>query len=193
MENDRALSFDEETHTYTFQGTVIPSVTEIMRPLSEKVYSYINPYTLRNAADKGTRVHRAIQFWIEFGYKNTDEETEPYFEQFMRFKDDFGVKFLKSEFRLFHKYLLYAGTADMLISMANPKGIGLVDVKTTTTIHEGLLSVQLAAYKEAMQSMGHNVDYTAVLLLRPEGYTFRQIEPDFGMFLNCLAIYRFNA
>ena len=189
--NPPGLLFDEDTHTYTYNGITVPSVKEIMRPLTKKVYGEINLITLNRAADRGTRVHRAIQFWGEFKYKNTDEETEPYFDQFMKFSKELNVEILKSEFRLFHKRLLYAGTADLLVS-ENGLGPVLVDIKTTRTIHEGLLSVQLAAYKEAAKWCGYDIKRTAVLLISKDGYTFRDIEPDFGMFLNCLSIYRFK-
>lgn len=51
------LSFDSETHTYTLDGEVIPSVTQIIDAVTGKDFSKINPDVLRAAAGHGTLIH----------------------------------------------------------------------------------------------------------------------------------------
>ena len=45
------LKFNEEKHQYFLDGCPIPSVSEIIKPLHDKIYKNINEYTLEIAAD----------------------------------------------------------------------------------------------------------------------------------------------
>ena len=54
------LEFDERSHTYKLNGAVLPSVTTIMKPLSDDKYSTVRADVLGNAANKGSIVHNAI-------------------------------------------------------------------------------------------------------------------------------------
>ena len=47
--------FDEATHTYTLDGVVIPSVTEICSPITCGKYPPVG--VVQQAAARGTRVH----------------------------------------------------------------------------------------------------------------------------------------
>lgn len=60
------LTFVEEDHEYRLDGEVIPSVTEILRPLTAKQYGAINPEVLRIAAERGTDAHAACEA-IDYG------------------------------------------------------------------------------------------------------------------------------
>lgn len=55
------LTFVEDTHEYRLDGEVIPSVTEILKPLTETQYNAIPPDVLRIAAERGTDVHAACE------------------------------------------------------------------------------------------------------------------------------------
>ena len=55
------LEFEEKKHQYVLNGTqVLPSVTTLMKPLSDTLYAGIRPETLQAAAERGTEVHSAI-------------------------------------------------------------------------------------------------------------------------------------
>lgn len=57
------VSFDEEAHKYTTaDGVIIPSVTTLMKPLTEKAYRAIDREVLRAAAELGTAVHECTEF-----------------------------------------------------------------------------------------------------------------------------------
>lgn len=55
------LTFDSVNHTYRLNGAVIPSVTQILRPLTAPLYGNINPEVLRKAAARGTEVHKIVE------------------------------------------------------------------------------------------------------------------------------------
>ena len=55
------LAFDEPTHTYRLNGAILPSVSAIMRPLSQALYKGVDEAALSAAAARGTAVHNAIE------------------------------------------------------------------------------------------------------------------------------------
>ncbi len=55
------LTFVEEDHEYRLDGEVIPSVTELLKPLTAKQFGAIPPDVLRIAAERGTDVHAACE------------------------------------------------------------------------------------------------------------------------------------
>ena len=61
LPNTPELGFNESSHIYTLFGQKIPSVTQLMTPLSAAVYDGINTAVLSNAAERGTEVHQAAE------------------------------------------------------------------------------------------------------------------------------------
>lgn len=200
MNNEPQLLFEEESHTYTLHRTgfadiILPSVTQIMEPLERKVYGDISPITLENAADRGTRVHRAIEQQLKYGFLNLDEDCSGYFNGFMKFISDHSDwKPIHSEFRFYHPFFLYAGTADLIFE--TPKGTVLVDIKTTAQAHKKMWAVQLGAYQQGINAFDKHLEMMSkagVLQLSSDGnYILHRVEPDFSTFLNCYTIYNFH-
>lgn len=61
------LSFEEADHIYRLNGMEIPSVTTLMKPLSNAFYRDIDPGILERAAQRGTAVHNACEnfaLWV---------------------------------------------------------------------------------------------------------------------------------
>ena len=91
MNAEPQLLFEESTHTYTlrregFADIILPSVTQIMEPLERKAYGDISSFTLDNAADRGTRVHRAAEQYLKYGFRNVDDDCAGYFDGFLKFR-----------------------------------------------------------------------------------------------------------
>ena len=110
----KALTFDDRRHIYRLKGIELPSVTQVMKPLSDETYRSVEPRVLNRAADKGTAVHNAIENYISFGIEDIDPEFSGYFIAFLRWYQEFNVKPIASEYRLYHKFMGYAGTADLI-------------------------------------------------------------------------------
>ena len=68
------LEFCEENHQYFLDTIPIPSVSEIISPIYEKVYKEIDSLSLKKAADKGTRVHRAIESMSKYNLTIFDDD-----------------------------------------------------------------------------------------------------------------------
>lgn len=120
------LAFEEKTHQYILNGMqVLPSVTTLMKPLSDTLYAGIRPETLQAAAERGTEVHSAIEDYVTLGITDISEARRGYFEAFLRWMKDYNVQPLSVEHRAYHPALGYAGTLDMAIKeresgMVNP-------------------------------------------------------------------------
>lgn len=169
------LMFDERKHIYTVNGLFVPSVTTVMRPLSEDVYGGIDEEVLNRAAARGTAVHNAIENYIKFDIRDIPEEHEGYFEAFLKWFEEHKVEPYGDEVRLYHKSLMYAGTADMFASV---DGIDtLIDFKTSAAVQKMLCGVQLEAYDRAIQSHtgGKGFERKAIVHLKKDG-SYQMIE-----------------
>lgn len=186
---DVNIDFDEEKHLYTLRGYRLPSVTQLMKPMSSLVYSDVSEGVLMEAADRGTRAHESISNIVLYGIEESDEDTEPYVKAFQDFNTTFRPQWIASEYRTFHRHLHYAGTID-LIAEADDGAVDVMDIKTTAQFHRVMLSVQLAAYAEALTSHGVKVrNLYGLQLLKDGRYRFEQVEGDYKLFLHCFAIY----
>ena len=197
--NKPELIFEEETHTYTlhregFADIILPSVTQIMEPLERKVYGDISSFTLDNAADRGTRLHRSVEQMLKYGFRNVDDDCVGYFDGFMKFlagHPDWKPRF--SEYRFYHPAFLYAGMCDLLFG--TPEGTVLVDLKTTAQTHKKMWGVQLAAYQQGIEAFDKPLKIAATMVLQVSAdgnYILHGIKTDFSLFLACLQIYNFN-
>lgn len=108
------LTFDERRHIYKLNGVALPSVTTVMKPLSGDVYGNIDKAILDRAAKRGTAVHNAIENYVKFGIEDIPPEHDGYFNGFLDWFKEHKVVPYGTEVKLYHKSLLYAGTADML-------------------------------------------------------------------------------
>ena len=168
------LTFEEASHTYRLDGLIIPSVTTLMKPLSEAYYGGIDAKVLGRAADRGTSVHSAIDLYCRFGIIDIEPELEGYFEAFKAWFKDYDVKPYATETRTYNKSLLYAGTVDMSCS---EKGVDtLADFKTTAGFSSMLCGVQLEAYDRVQESHGVKYQNRAIIQLKKDGTYCRHTE-----------------
>ena len=58
------VEFNEEWHTYTLDGKILPSVTQM---LDDGTYDNIDKDVLKYAQDKGTIVHKEIEEYLKNG------------------------------------------------------------------------------------------------------------------------------
>ena len=103
------LAFDEQQHLYTLGGLVLPSVTQIMSPMSSMLYAAVPQAALDAAADRGTRAHEQVSNYVRYGVLETDEDTAPYVRAFLRFCKDYSPTWQGSEIRTYHRQMMYGG------------------------------------------------------------------------------------
>ena len=181
------IEFNAETHTYTMDKVKLPSVTQIMAPITHPLYSKVNEYVLNKAARRGTEIHK----WVELYDKEKQESFNPRVQAYIKWCKDTKQEPIENELRLYHKTLLYAGTLDKLCEINGE--IVLVDVKTTSQLHEDIVAVQCSAYREMLLSHGRRVDKIAALQLNKDGtYVYKELKDKFDIFLALYKIYSFN-
>ena len=188
---DIKIDFDPERHIYTLDGFKLPSVTQIMEPMSLMLYASVPDNTLNTAADRGTRVHEQVSNIVLYGIEETDDDTEPYVAAFLDFQQHYHPTWLASEYRAYHKVMRYAGTIDLIgyIEPDDGNGVDVVDLKCTAQFHSVMLATQIAAYAEALKSHGVPVrSRYGLQLLNTGKYRFEKVEDGYKTFLHCLGI-----
>jgi hypothetical protein len=188
------LHFDPETHSYTLDGTPVPSVTQILDAVVPKPFKSAMYYGYRLArqgldpeekriasAGLGTQVHLA------FAALAAGEDVDPFdypdeAAGFIRglwvFIDSHGVEFLDSERKTFSVHHQYAGTLDAHVRFTKGKFKGRtarIDLKTGRYYPDSH-NPQLEAYELAEIERGQDpTDFRAVLKVTPTG-RYRLIE-----------------
>ena len=183
------LTFDHETHIYRVDGAVVPSVTQILKPLSD--FSGIPPQVLEAKRDLGTRVHEACHYFDEddLDEDTIDADVEPYLDAWIKFKKQSGARVLMCETRLFEPVLRFAGTMDRVLLLNGEHW--LVDLKTSFSLPHAV-GPQTAGYLRAL--MDPTVTRRGALRLRNDGsYRLDALtEPnDWAVFMACLTLHRF--
>ncbi len=140
------LNFDPATHTYTVGGRVVPSVTRILRPLTD--FSHVPPDVLARAAAFGTAVHRMI--YLEQG-GDLDEEAldpilRPWLDAWRKWRTETKLRVIERERPVYHPLMQYAGTMDLLCVL--DRTLVVVDLKTG--IQSPAAGPQTWAYREAL-------------------------------------------
>ena len=170
----KVLDFDSETHTYRLDGVVLPSVTRLMEPLKTDTYGGIPDYVMDAAARRGTSVHEAIDLFLSVGVSDISDEYAGYFEAWMQWFDAVNPNVKMTETLIYHPTLRYAGTVDCVCEIGG-KTV-LIDWKTTASMNENLVRVQLQAYQSALKAIGVNVDEKRVVQIRDGKYAEKVYE-----------------
>ena len=187
-----SLLFDHATHTYRKDGIVVPSVTQILKPVAPD-FSMVDPAVLAAAADLGRRIHKVIEMheraadlWIDD--ELLTEDVLPYFAQYLSFKHQTGFICDEPEAMRYSDRWRFAGTMDLIGRINGVQW--LIDVKTGSEVPR-YTGPQTAAYAELI---GNRFINRASLHLQPDKYRFTPLTDsgDWGVFLSCLTIHRFN-
>lgn len=188
-----SLAFDEATHSYTWNGVRVPSVTQVLRPLYFDL-RFVAADLLEHKSGLGKAVHKAVELHVKKGldYESLDPIVARYFDQFLLFEVESGFRFDQAEVFVHHP-LGYAGQVDL----CGIRGQGFlasrvtVDVKTTSTLSRAV-ALQTAAYQGAL------VDKPAryALRLTPDRYylvPYKNDAQDFADFLGFLRVHQWCA
>lgn len=144
------IEFLEDVHTYVCDGVIIPSVSELIRFKFPEAYAGIPKKVLQKKASYGTKVHRTIEEFVggtpmdEIQKRNIDPDVKIAVEQFevLRKTWAFYVKDMEQIVCYKNKY---AGTYDI-----RTEDDYLIDIKTTSELHEEWLKWQLSLYYLAL-------------------------------------------
>lgn len=190
MGANEGIVFDEEAHRYSINGTTVPSVTQILRPLVD--LSGIPSSVLERKRDLGTRVHFACQLDDEGDLDETsvEDDVAPYLTGYRLFRRESGARVVLNEHRVADLKLMYAGTLDRVVQIDGK--LWLVDLKTCLLLPL-LAGPQTAAYQRALADP--RVTHRAALRLRPDGkYRFDALAnpDDWSCFLAARTLHQYQ-
>ena len=188
------LTFEEKDHVYRWDNSVVPSVTQILKPLIN--FDHIQPDVLDIARQRGVAVHRMIELDCK---GDLDEDglpdwMRPALVNWRKFVAESGFQLIESEYRVFHPHYKYAGTLDLFGRMDECSAF--IDVKRSFAAGP-VIGLQLAAYHEAycaQEKVGKAAKRYALKLSEKGPY---RLEPytdkaDFGVFLSLLTIHQWK-
>lgn len=165
------LDFDPDTHVYMAGGAVLPSVTQLLRPLYD--FRFVDPEVLKAAGVFGTAVHRVCELFDldDLVMDSVDDALMPYLDGWRLFLSETGAKVLQVEAR-YHHSLGFAGTLDRVLAIKQDNV--LADIKSVSKLSP-VVGIQLAAYQALL---AENTDYRTVkrsaVQLCPDGtYRYR--------------------
>ena len=166
------FGYDPELHIYTIDNNEVPSVTQVIKPISpffgEPGY----------AAELGDVVHQTCALYSngELDEWTVDPVVAPYLESWKGFLKAMGDKLaiLAIEKRLYDERLRCAGTLDYFVRLKNRPAI--LDVKSGVSVGPEV-GVQLAGYamlSANVPAAGYTIDRYAVHVT-PDGEPARLI------------------
>ncbi|MCD8201066.1 MAG: hypothetical protein LUD47_03255 [Clostridia bacterium] len=188
------LGFEHDKHVYTIGGRVLPSVSQVMNPLSKSHYGNVPHDVLQAAADRGTAVHSAIELNLKYGIEDIEGDLKGYLDAFVDFAKGHTITPVCMEHKFYHKLLQYAGTIDCLCMMDGK--LTLLDFKTTEKVIKYMTRVQLEAYKQMLRSQGIEIEQKFIIQISNNG-KFHAEQHDLNdteawkIFTDCLDLYRY--
>lgn len=142
------LEYIDETHTYLYDGVVLPSITQMLKVKFGGKYDGIPKATLERAAEMGSNVHKAIEDFE----KQSIESDLPELRNWKFLKKAYSFVCLDNEVPvvLFRDdEPIAAGRLDIVLGENGVIGLG--DIKRTATLDKNYLAYQLNLYRIAYQ------------------------------------------
>lgn len=139
------LEYLDDIHTYLVDGLIVPSITQILKIKFGNKYSGINQEVLNNAANEGTRVHKAIE---NFEKLKAEDITCQELKDYKFLKKTYKFECLDNEVPIIlfkDNKPIAAGRLDLVLEI--DKGIYLGDIKRTSVLDKEYLAYQLNLYK----------------------------------------------
>lgn len=183
------LTFDAELHQYAYMGRVVPSVTQILKPLTD--FDSVPAGVLAAASAFGTAVHKACELWDlgDLDEDSLDPQLAPYLQAWKQFMADHDCAWIHVEQPIVHKQLRYAGTPDRAGLVRGEEAV--VDLKSTMALYPSV-GPQLAAYDAALQPKTNAQRLKRYgVQLKPDGsYVVKEYKDltDFAVFASLLTV-----
>lgn len=158
------LEFFPETHTYLYDGLMLPSVSRILGTKYKNEYASVPPAVLDNAAQRGTAVHKAIENYNNSGYDDGSKAVR----NFKFLQKQYGFEVLDSELPIVifkDDMPIACGRLDMTMLIDGQTGIA--DIKTVSSLNKEKIAYQLNLYRIGlMQSYGVDAKFLKIIHLR---------------------------
>lgn len=139
------LTFTPEGHVYRYRGVVVPSVTQILKPIEN--WDFLDDESKAFYAERGSEVHRttALHDLDDLVEESVDPTIAGYLASWKLLRKNPDLKPLSVEEQVFHPLLRVAGTMDrrMLIKRRH----AVLDIKAGVKLASH--GVQVYGYKRS--------------------------------------------
>lgn len=164
--NGGVLEYIDETHTYLYDGVVLPSITQLLKVKFGNKYNGISKEVLERASIQGTAVHKAIEDYEQQCIESDLPELRNY--KFLKKAYKFDCVANEVPVVLFQgDEAVACGRLDLVL--AEGEQIGLGDIKRTSTLDKNYLAYQLNLYRIAYQQCyGTNIEFLRGIHLRED-------------------------
>lgn len=170
-------------------------VTQILKPFTS--FDKVDPVVLARAADRGTRVHKYCQLYVQnLLIEKIDEDCRPYVESFIQWFDMRVERVLACEIRLSCSNYRITGKPDLLTIIKGDTEATLLDYKTPQ-LASPTWRLQTAAYRYLIRTtQGIDVPRRVCLILDKEGGLPKfgehtEHETDERLFFNSVELFHF--
>lgn len=159
----KCLEYYEADHTYLVDGVIVPSVSEVLDMGFGRKYVSVDPAVLKRAADRGIRVHEAIERFCKTGEEEPIDEVRNF--KFLQNKYGFSVVCNELPILIDYDGLTVAGRLDMVIRQDGK--LGGADVKNTSSFDKERTALQLNLYRIGYkQCYGESWDFITGIHLK---------------------------
>ena len=159
------LEYIDETHTYIYDGVILPSITQMLKIKFGNKYNSVDEKVLKKAAEKGTAVHQAIE---DYEKRSIDDASCVELRNYKFLKKQFDFKCLDNEVPIvlfYNDKPIAAGRVDLIIE---DKGkVGIADIKRTSVFDKEYVAYQTNLYRIGyQQSYGIEISFLRGIHLR---------------------------
>lgn len=172
--NHSEVAFDEGAHTYTLHGKTLSGITAVIRAkLFPTEYDNVSQAVLDKAAERGHRVHSALEMWDTLGMPTDDC---PELDNYIRL--DAMHEFLRHH--LASEYIVsdnerYASGIDK-VYQDGEKSVVLADIKTVYSLNTEYVSWQLSVYAYLFSLLNPEVKVSGLYAIHLRGDKARVVE-----------------
>ena len=159
------LEYIDDTHTYIYEGVILPSITQILKIKFGNKYDSVDADVLQRASEKGIEVHQAIE---EYEKKNIDNPNCMELRNYKFLKNQMNLKCIDNEVPivLFHEGKpVSAGRVDLILEHEGK--VGIADIKRTSKFDREYVTYQLNLYRIGyQQSYNQEISFLSGFHLR---------------------------
>ena len=149
------VEYIDETHQYLVDGICVPSITQILKIKFGNKYNNVNDNVLKNASEKGTQVHEAIEKLCKTGEVEELKEVK----NFMFLQKHYKFEVIDNEVPVIlfkNDKPIACGRLDLVLKIDDLIGGG--DIKRTSVLDKEYLAYQLNLYRIAYKQC-YDIDW----------------------------------
>lgn len=184
---DYIVEYIDEIHQYLVDGVCVPSITQILKIKFGNKYNNVNDNVLKNASEKGTQVHNAIEKLCKTGEVEELKEVK----NFMFLQKHYKFEVIDNEVPVIlfkNGKPIACGRLDLVLKIDDSIGGG--DIKRTSVLDKEYLAYQLNLYRIAYkQCYGVNWKFLKGIHLRENVRKFVDIPINEEMVWNLVEEY----